>query len=83
MKIFCIFLSGYQDSNLDKAITVLGLWALRFTITLIRDIICCEGLDLNQRPLAYETSELPDCSTPQCLVMMGGVEPPFPIWQPL
>ena len=22
-----------------------------------------QGLDLNQRPLAYETSELPDCST--------------------
>lgn len=26
---------------------------------------CCGQLDLNQRPLAYETSELPDCSTPQ------------------
>ena len=41
----------------------------------------CGGLDLNQRPLGYEPSELPDCSTPQCLVMMGGVEPPFPIGQ--
>ena len=24
----------------------------------------CGGLDLNKRPLGYEPSELPDCSTP-------------------
>ena len=25
----------------------------------------CERLDLNQRPLGYEPSELPNCSTPR------------------
>ena len=28
-------------------------------------VIGCERQDLNLRPLAYETSELPDCSTPR------------------
>ena len=58
MKIFCIFVAdlGFEPR---QAITVSRLWASRFTITLIRNVIGCEGLDLNQRPLAYETSELP------------------------
>ena len=27
------------------------------------------GLDLNQGPSGYEPDELPDCSTPRCLVI--------------
>ena len=31
--------------------------------------------DLNLRPSGYEPDELPDCSTPRCLVPEAGVEP--------
>ena len=75
------FCSGPRIRTWTKQLLSWGYEPPRFTITLIRNVIGCEGLDLNQRPLAYETSELPDCSTPQCLAMMGGVEPPFPIGQ--
>ena len=80
-KYFVFFFVADLGFEPRQAITVSRLWASRFTITLIRNVIGCEGLDLNQRPLAYETSELPDCSTPQCLAMMEGLEPPFPIGQ--
>ena len=66
MKIFCIFCSGPRIQTWTKQLLSWGYEPPRFTITLIRNVIGCEGLDLNQRPLAYETSELPDCSTPQC-----------------
>lgn len=39
------------------------------------------GWDSNPRRPAYETGLEPLQSTPQCLAMMGGVEPPFPIGQ--
>ena len=32
---------------------------------VIRNYHMLRGLDSNQRPLGYEPSELPDCSTPR------------------
>lgn len=50
------------------------LWRSGEDIILISKIGCA-GRDLNPRPLAYEASELPDCSTAQffvCLLSKNG-----------